>query len=273
MPERILWQRGNPALPTPTAPSEDITNDQLIEMGRVLSEIKQAECKAAALQLSPPPAPDLPLAPLCRHVMPSGRRCRAFRLKHEKYCYYHLRLHFRQQTRRDKWPVDLDDIPHVEDRASVQVNLEYVVRALLTDTIADRKAGLLLYALQLAMNNTRNDDQTLIPAETVTDIHHGDYYFEQDVVSAEDDDAIAAERLAAGYRPVIKKEAFPQEETDLHRLAHLNPDGTPAPEAVAAGERLGLDPVTRQPKVSDCEMPCGVVAGAGSACDETSDAK
>jgi len=198
MPDRILWERSDPERAELSNAAPDITTAQMIKMGEILADIKQAEAGTS------PPRKFAP-APQCRHIMPSGRRCRALRLKKERYCYFHIKLHFRKQTHRDKWPADIEDLPHLEDRASVQVNLQYVVREMLMDRIAEKKAKLLLYALQLAMNNTRSDDKTLVPEQTETDIHHGDYYFEQDVVSAEDDAAIEAERMAAGSWPMMRR--------------------------------------------------------------------
>jgi hypothetical protein len=88
----------------------------------------------------------------CRHIMPSGRNCQAPALRGKPYCYFHTRLH-----RFTAAPpiAEKDDLhlPVFEDRSAIQIALAQVVDALCSSHIDTRKAGLLLYALQIGSQN------------------------------------------------------------------------------------------------------------------------
>jgi hypothetical protein len=38
--------------------------------------------------------------PKCRHIMPSGKQCRAYALRDEPFCYFHSRLRRAAKQRR-----------------------------------------------------------------------------------------------------------------------------------------------------------------------------
>jgi hypothetical protein len=88
----------------------------------------------------------------CRHVFPSGRQCRAFRLKdNPQYCYYHQAAQERRQ--RAAGPLQLQNF---EDCASVQDALNDVVQSIVRDRISDKKAHLLLQAMKLSLQTLRS---------------------------------------------------------------------------------------------------------------------
>ncbi len=94
----------------------------------------------------------------CQHVKENGTLCRSAALRGRDYCYFHLRLRGRRmgmaqaRARGERWRVQL---PALEDMHAVQAGLMQVLDALATDSIDERRAGLLLYGLQQAASNVR----------------------------------------------------------------------------------------------------------------------
>jgi hypothetical protein len=56
----------------------------------------------------------------------------------------------------------LSALPVIEDRASVQIVLNEIIRSYISDAIDSRKAGILLYGMNIALANLRHDDQHVI---------------------------------------------------------------------------------------------------------------
>jgi hypothetical protein len=85
----------------------------------------------------------------CRHIMPTGIKCKSPALRGKAYCYYHynLRLHRDDGTRADKEPLKL---PSLEDARGIQIALSQVLAAFGSGRIDTRHAGLYLYGLQIA---------------------------------------------------------------------------------------------------------------------------
>lgn len=101
---------------------------------------------------------------LCQHIMPSGRRCRSPRVRRQRYCYFHGRWRARHDVHiRAPRPRTL---PLVEDRASLQIAINDIMQALIDDGLTARQAGVLLYGMQISLQNFRKDDEHLLaPAE------------------------------------------------------------------------------------------------------------
>jgi len=85
----------------------------------------------------------------CRHIMPTGIKCKSPALRGKHYCYFHynLRLHADDGTRDDKEPLKL---PSLEDSRGIQIALAQILAALGSGRIDSRQAGLYLYGLQIA---------------------------------------------------------------------------------------------------------------------------
>ena len=98
----------------------------------------------------------------CRHLRANGQFCGSPALRHNTLCYYHYRLAQREQRRlRLGGPVDAAantgiELPLLEDADSIQIAINEVTRAIIDQRIDHRRAGLLLYSFQLALQNTRN---------------------------------------------------------------------------------------------------------------------
>ena len=102
----------------------------------------------------PAPIPDLNRDQQCHHYQaPTGQRCGSPALKGQYYCYHH---HI-TKTNRTNHRVLIDpeitgmEIPPIEDRASIFVALAAIVHRLAENTIDTRRAGQMIYGLQVAM--------------------------------------------------------------------------------------------------------------------------
>ncbi|MGC1300401.1 MAG: hypothetical protein WA869_35685 [Alloacidobacterium sp.] len=105
----------------------------------------------------------------CRHIRVDGARCRAMAVTNKAFCYFHL--HNRRKTAaKPATPNTADygtvpvnppaaqtaldlDLPLLEDRYAIQVGITRIARALTANEIDPKRAGLLLYALQIASSN------------------------------------------------------------------------------------------------------------------------
>src|SRR5580658_1828558 len=104
--------------------------------------------------------PDTAKAFQCRHIRTTGRRCGSPALRGEHRCYFHHSNH-RPEARREAeaiavgYPIQLPVLhfDSFEDRPSVQLCLLEVMNRIANDSLSPKKAGMLLYGLQIAANN------------------------------------------------------------------------------------------------------------------------
>ena len=110
----------------------------------------------------------------CRHIFTAGRRCQSPSLRGQDLCYFH------QTTRPDRRPPqhthpEAFTLPMPEDRAAIQLALGQVIARIAAGTLNARRAGLLLYALQIASLNlpkaTESDPETQVE-EVIEDPTH-----------------------------------------------------------------------------------------------------
>jgi hypothetical protein len=95
----------------------------------------------------------------CRHIKASGTKCEAPALKGEQFCYFHSRS--RAHAKRHVDYFQAIDIPLLEDRSAIQHALTEVARAIACGNIDGKRAGLLLYSLQIASQNARNQNEIM----------------------------------------------------------------------------------------------------------------
>jgi hypothetical protein len=112
----------------------------------------------------------------CRHIFTDGRRCGSPCLRHEEFCYYH------HTTRRPVQPSDLKtrhrcrgsfDLPNpsdLADRSGIQLAIGQVLQRIAANDLDPRRAGLLLYGLQIASLNLPKDQPKSEPLQTVEEI-------------------------------------------------------------------------------------------------------
>jgi hypothetical protein len=109
----------------------------------------------------------------CRHIFTDGLRCGSFCLRGEEFCYYH------HNSRR---PVPIQEIqhrklhreefrlPNLEDRSAIQAAISEVLQRIAANEIDPRRAGLLLYGLQIASLNLPRPNPTAEPATMVEEV-------------------------------------------------------------------------------------------------------
>ncbi|HEV7551957.1 MAG TPA: hypothetical protein VGP65_09745, partial [Candidatus Angelobacter sp.] len=85
------------------------------------------------------------MAPRCRWVRQDGTSCRSQQMKQHIYCFAHMQMAEARTL--------LLMLPPPEDANAIQVGLMRIQKALIEDTISTKKAGLLLYSMQLALTN------------------------------------------------------------------------------------------------------------------------
>jgi hypothetical protein len=85
------------------------------------------------------------MAPRCQWVRQDGTSCRSPQMKQHIYCFAH-----RQMAEARTLMLKL---PPPEDANAIQVGLMRIQKAVIEDTISMKKAGLLLYSMQLALTN------------------------------------------------------------------------------------------------------------------------
>ena len=96
----------------------------------------------------------------CQHVKENGTFCNSAALRGRKYCFYHVRSRARKlvmaraAAQNKPAPVDL---PPLEDLYAVQVAIQNVLEGLASGTIDRHAAGLMLYGLQQAAANLRDN--------------------------------------------------------------------------------------------------------------------
>src|ERR1700722_13285197 len=89
----------------------------------------------------------------CRHIHTDGRRCASPCLRGEDFCYFH------HTTRRPATKGEVNGkkesftLPLPEDRSAIQLSIGEVLQRIASNSIDPRRAGLLLYGLQIASLN------------------------------------------------------------------------------------------------------------------------
>jgi hypothetical protein len=101
-------------------------------------------------------------APRCEKVREDGTVCGSPQMKGYAYCYAHERM---LQARPRKLA-----LPPVEDANGIQLAIMMVQKALIDDEISEKKAGLLLYSLQIAASNVKNTTFSDHQKEVVTEM-------------------------------------------------------------------------------------------------------
>jgi hypothetical protein len=90
----------------------------------------------------------------CRHIFTDGRRCASPCLRQEEFCYYHhttrrpIANPRQRRSRRSTF-----HLPLPEDRSAIQASIGEVLQRIAANDIDPRRAGLLLYGLQIASLN------------------------------------------------------------------------------------------------------------------------
>jgi hypothetical protein len=147
----------------------------------------------------------------CNHIKSDGRPCNAPALRKHSYCFFHQQQLVR---RRREYP---DRLPILEDRAAVQVAIMQVLDRLYLKTIDYKAAALMLYGLQLASTNLKQDVFGRLNSEKV-DRYYGNAN-ETDVCTTDTSPAAVAvsrhSQLTTSLRPPSRCPRSHAEGVDL----------------------------------------------------------
>jgi hypothetical protein len=122
-------------------------------------------------------------APRCEKVREDGTRCGSPQMKGYRYCYAHERMLQHQSQKLE--------LPALEDANGIQMAIMRVQKALIDDEISEKKAGLLLYSLQMASSNLKHTTFT-----------------------SKDNKDVVTEMVEAPTSPSSKKQVLPLMDTD-----------------------------------------------------------
>ena len=93
----------------------------------------------------------------CRHIKTDGLRCRSACLRREQFCYFHHTTRVPIRNPRERKATlsrrEAFDLHLVEDRASIQLAIARILQRIAANELDTRRAGLLLYGLQIASVN------------------------------------------------------------------------------------------------------------------------
>jgi fused signal recognition particle receptor len=96
----------------------------------------------------------------CRHIHTDGRRCASPSLRGEDFCYFHHTTrrnsrvpHSSAALSRMSGVEQTFTLPLPEDRSAIQLSIGEVLQRIASNSIDPRRAGLLLYGLQIASLN------------------------------------------------------------------------------------------------------------------------
>jgi hypothetical protein len=114
----------------------------------------------------------------CRHIFTDGHRCGSICLRDEEFCYYHHTTRRPiQNPRARRCRQSTFDLPITDpnDRTGLQSAIIEVLRRIAANDIDPRRAGLLLYGLQIASLNlpkpqTTQRDRKIEQPDTVEEI-------------------------------------------------------------------------------------------------------
>ena len=106
--------------------------------------------------------------------MPNGARCHSPALRDMDYCYFHNRLKTIAKPNRAKShsaPAEEEPrkFPVPEDRSAILVALSQILNDLSSNALDTRRAGLLIYGLQVASQNVERR-QDVLPFNGVRDV-------------------------------------------------------------------------------------------------------
>ena len=124
----------------------------------------------------------------CRHIKPNGLRCESPSLKGTNFCYYHSKLHSLGAEPDSKFgPMRL---PTPEGPAAIQLSIAKITDALINGRIDPKRAGQLLYAMQIASQNLESHrfSQISEQVETMTTASNGDELAPEKYICDEDED-------------------------------------------------------------------------------------
>ena len=109
----------------------------------------------------------------CRHIFTDGHRCQSPALRQENFCYYHHTTRKpvpKQELANRRSKRSTLEVPLPEDRSAIQHTIGQVLQLLAANQLDAKRAGLLLYGLQIAIQNLPKPNPKAYPWPTVDEI-------------------------------------------------------------------------------------------------------
>ena len=91
--------------------------------------------------------------PECRFIKSNGLKCQAVAMRGSPFCYHHARIRVLPSRPRRNNEAVLN-LPSLDDPSAALPFINEVLQALASNRISSKRAGSLLYALQVARTNT-----------------------------------------------------------------------------------------------------------------------
>ena len=189
----------------------------------------------------------------CRHIMPSGAKCACVALKGKPYCYAHTRLHQFKAAPQIQ-PMDDLRLPVLEDRTAILSAIAMVTDALCSARIDTKRAGILLYSIQIASQNVdKADVMPFKTVETITQTDTGEELAPEKYICDKHKCAACPERDTCEFCELDEDE---EQEEDEHG------ESKPVPRAVQSARSIVAAAVHRAMAAEGWTIPA--VHGAAS---------
>jgi hypothetical protein len=185
----------------------------------------------------------------CNHVLTNGEVCKAIPMRDSNFCYWHHKARARRRRyERIGGPIAMEansglELPFLEDANAVQVTIQEIMQAILDRRIDNKRAGLLLYSLQLASSNIRN--LTPLPADEsprIDKIGSDDEDGFNDCIGSDDRDQLCHDDCEDCAEPVC--ESRTKEITSAAEAVQI-------PRIPPASQRLSVPPARSQATASN----------------------
>ena len=102
----------------------------------------------------------------CRHIFTDGHRCASPSLRQENFCYFHhttrrpVTAEATKDRRRTTARLSEFHLPLPEDRSAIQSAIGLILQRIASNDLDPKRAGLLLYGLQIASLNLPKQQQS-----------------------------------------------------------------------------------------------------------------
>jgi hypothetical protein len=157
-------------------------------------------------------------APRCRWVRQDGTTCGSPQMKRHIYCFAHRQMAEAQAL--------MLQLPALEDANAIQVGLMRIQKALIEGTISTKTAGLLLYSMQLALQNVGRTTFGQVKAqELVTETVDGEEALSQEIGTSGHRDIGSSENQKQHQMPFTTEGTEDADEGKT--LPLVNADRTP----------------------------------------------
>src|SRR5579864_2116640 len=151
------------------------------------------------------------MAPRCQWVRQDGTSCGSPQMKQHIYCFAHMQMAEARTL--------MLMLPVAEDANAIQIGLMQIQKALIEDRISMKKAGLLLFSMQLALTNVgqttfgQAKDEEMV-RETVD---------EEEAISRQRSASSEKQHLPQRHGGTEEEQGLPRMDADRRRLENPKP--------------------------------------------------